>query len=249
MAVINGTPDDDLNDRKLRGTADKDTIKGFAGLDEIVGEGGNDLLIGGADGDLVDGGTGVDTASYEGSLQAVAVSLLTRFAGGGDAEDDTLASIENLKGSGLSDNLTGDDRGNRIDGLAGKDFLSGKGGNDKLFGGDETDFIFTGKGQDEVTGGGGADRYVLSDDEDRRDMIKDFSRSEGDKIMLFGDPSGSAFIGKGQFTGGEQIRFTISGDKTIVEANFDGDLAADVQLELSGKINLTAADFFLNSLL
>jgi hypothetical protein len=80
-------------------------------------------------------------------------------------------------------------------------------------------------------------------------MIKDFSRSEGDKIMLFGDPSGSAFIGKGQFTGGEQVRFTVSGDKTIVEANFDGDLAADVQLELSGKINLTAADFFLNSLL
>jgi serralysin len=249
MAVINGTADDDLNDRKLRGTPDKDTIWGLAGFDELVGEGGGDLLIGGADPDLIDGGAGVDTASYEGSSARVVVNLINGFTDGGDADQDLLISIENLKGSGLADNLGGDDRANRIEGLAGNDFLFGRGGNDKIFGGNETDFMFAGTGLDEMTGGAGADRFVLSDDEDRRDIVKDFNRSEGDRIMLHGDPSGSAFIGKAAFTGGEQVRFFTSGDRTIVEANFDGDLQADVQMELSGKINLTASDFFLNTLL
>lgn len=249
MAIITGTADDDLNDRKLRGTPDKDTIRGLEGFDEILGEGGDDLLIGGADPDLIDGGAGIDTASYEGSTARVVVNLSNGFTDGGDADNDLLISIENLKGSGLADNLGGDDRANRIEGLAGNDFLTGRGGNDKIFGGNETDFIFAGTGRDEITGGAGADRFVLSDDEDRRDIVKDFNRAEGDRIMLHGTPSGSTFIGKGQFTGGEQVRFFTSGDKTVVEANFDGDLQADVQLELSGRINLTASDFFLSTLL
>jgi Ca2+-binding RTX toxin-like protein len=249
MAIINGTAEDDLNDSQLRGTPGKDTIRGLAGFDEILGEGGNDLLIGGADPDLIDGGAGVDAASYEGSPQGVLLSLLNRLSGGGEAEGDTLVGVENLKGSAHDDDLTGDNRANRIDGLAGEDFIFAKGGNDKVFGGDEADFIFSGAGFDEVTGGGGADRFILSEEDDRRDVIKDFSRGEGDKIMLFGDPAGSAFIGRGAFTGGEQVRFFTSGKNTIVEANFDSDLQADAQLQLSGKLELAASDFFLNSLL
>ena len=75
MAVITGTPNDDVDLTKLQGTSGADTIYGLAGNDEIVAGGGNDTLIGGPGGDFLDGGAGVDTASYAGASQGVAAYL------------------------------------------------------------------------------------------------------------------------------------------------------------------------------
>ncbi|MEZ5730274.1 MAG: calcium-binding protein [Burkholderiaceae bacterium] len=99
----------------LRGLADEihagdgdDIVYGQAGSDLILGEGGNDqlyggvgddVLVGGAGADLLDGGTGSNTASYADSAAPVQVDLSAGSASGGDADGDTLVSIQNVIGT------------------------------------------------------------------------------------------------------------------------------------------------------
>jgi hypothetical protein len=62
------------------------------------------------------GGNGVDWADYSSSFGAVTVSLVAGAVGSrGDAEGDTLNTIENLRGSDLADVLTGNSGDNIID--------------------------------------------------------------------------------------------------------------------------------------
>jgi hypothetical protein len=63
---------------------------------------------------VLDGGGGNDTASYAHSSAAVSVDLLAGSAVGGDAQGDTLVSIESLIGSGGSDTLRGNADANAI---------------------------------------------------------------------------------------------------------------------------------------
>jgi Ca2+-binding RTX toxin-like protein len=90
----------------------------------IVGNGGNNILAGLGGSDALDGGTGTDTASYAASPSAVTVSLAAGTSSGGDAEGDTLISIENLTGSGLNDTLEGNGANNTLNGGAGTDTVS-----------------------------------------------------------------------------------------------------------------------------
>jgi Ca2+-binding RTX toxin-like protein len=113
--------------------------------------------MGGADGDYMHGGTGFDTASYEGSSTGVVVSLIGDSAAYGDAEGDTLDSIENLTGSRHADNLLGDDGTNDLNGLDGHDTLKGYGGADDLAGGIGDDILIGGDGSDTLRGDEGAD--------------------------------------------------------------------------------------------
>ena len=101
-----------------------------AGDDIIVGNQADNVLEGSAGADNIDGDEGADTASYTGSSAAVTVNLATGAVTGGDAEDDTFTSIENLSGSAYDDTLTGD---------TGDNTLEGRGGADTLDGGDGTD--------------------------------------------------------------------------------------------------------------
>ena len=75
-------------------------LTGNSGANVLTGLDGNDTLVGGAGADTLDGGTGTDTASYAASSSGVTVSLAAGTASGGDAQGDTLISIENLTGSG-----------------------------------------------------------------------------------------------------------------------------------------------------
>jgi Ca2+-binding RTX toxin-like protein len=111
-----------------------DTIIGLAGVDTIFGGEGNDLLIGGAGADSLFGEGGVDTASYAGSTVGVRIETSFGFfrAFLGDAEGDSLSSIENLTGSALADTLEGDANNNVIEGGAGADSLRGRDGVDTL---------------------------------------------------------------------------------------------------------------------
>ena len=118
------------NIESLLGSRYSDVLTGDAGANRLDGGAGNDRLTGGAGADTLVGGTGLDTASYAASAAAVTVNLLDGTGTGGDAEGDTLDSIEYLSGSGHDDNLTGNVGNNVLEGGAGADTLDGGDGID-----------------------------------------------------------------------------------------------------------------------
>jgi len=154
------------------GTDGSDNLGGTTGADTIYGGAGNDYIIGSPGADYLDGGTGVDRVDYHSSGSSVHINLANNVAWGGDAEGDTLVSIEKLWTSKYNDVLIGNSEDNWfdanagddvLDGGAGRDTLIGGGGNDTLFGGDGDDTLYgdTGMGQtpgnDYLEGGRGAD--------------------------------------------------------------------------------------------
>ncbi|RJF86607.1 calcium-binding protein [Oleomonas cavernae] len=127
-----GTASDDV----IAGTVNDDAdLSGGLGNDRIYGGGGNDLLNGGLGADVLDGGDGIDTASYAAAAVGVVVNLATGVGATGEATGDTLASIENLTGSGFNDHLTGTADANVLNGGDGGDTLWGGLGADTLIGG------------------------------------------------------------------------------------------------------------------
>ena len=191
------------------GDGGNDTIHGGDGDDQMTGCLGDDKLYGGAGNDsfaceagkdLYDGGSGNgDRVEYLWSSAGVTVNLQTGKGQGGEAEGDTLVSIENLLGSKHADVLTGDalknvlegdDGDDVLHGNAGGDFLYGGKGNDTLHGGTGDDTLHGGAGDDRLEGGTGADTFdfrrdtarVIPDAATDDDTIIDFE--EGDTIRL-----------------------------------------------------------------
>ena len=108
-------------------------LYGLDGDDWLIGSLYDDLLVGGAGADRIDGSFGgIDTASYATSTSGVTVNLTTNVNTGGDAQGDTLFSIERVIGSALADSLTGSAADNTLEGGGGIDTLSGQAGNDRL---------------------------------------------------------------------------------------------------------------------
>lgn len=153
-----GTPDND----SISGTSGADTLSGAAGLDTIRGLDGNDILAGGtgndqiyggagndsisgdAGDDFIDGGSGqntikggdgFDVLSYSDSSAPIVITLGGSLPGsatnGGDT-NDTIESIESVRGSLFADTITGSSASENFEGLAGNDFIDGKDGNDRL---------------------------------------------------------------------------------------------------------------------
>jgi Ca2+-binding RTX toxin-like protein len=148
--VLAGT---DGGGNSLFGLAGDDDLDGRSGNDTLVGGLGNDLLTGGTGADRLQGDGGTDTANYATSAAGVTVRLWNGTGAGGDAAGDTLAGIENVIGSALTDALIGADAvDNRLTGGAGNDYLDGLSGNDTLDGG---------TGNDQLVGGAGADVFVF----------------------------------------------------------------------------------------
>ena len=116
----------------LSGSRYSDVLTGDAGANRLDGGAGNDRLTGGAGADVLVGGPGADAAYYASSAAAVTVNLLDGTGTGGDAEGDTLDSIEYLSGSAFDDTLIGD---------AGNNVLSGRAGADTFDGGEGTDTV------------------------------------------------------------------------------------------------------------
>ncbi|MBE0549088.1 MAG: hypothetical protein IH627_15855, partial [Rubrivivax sp.] len=127
---------------------------GFA--DTVNGSSRDDWIRGGGGDDLIDGGGGFDRAVYDSASSAVTVDLAAGTATGGDG-NDTLVSIENLRGSNFADTLSGDDGANDIEARGGNDIVHGLGGNDNLRGEAGDDQLYGGDGNDVLGGGAGDD--------------------------------------------------------------------------------------------
>lgn len=93
----------------------------FNGIENIVGSNYNDTLAGDANANNLNGGAGIDTISYASSAVAVDVNLTTKQVSGGDAQGDTLTSIEGVIGSGFNDKLTSSTNGTILNGGTGDD--------------------------------------------------------------------------------------------------------------------------------
>jgi Ca2+-binding RTX toxin-like protein len=236
-------------DNVLSGGAGNDTLFGGAGNDTLDGGAGDDTLHGGAGSDQLIGGAGTDTADYSSSSAAVHVNLSSGKASGGDAEGDTLDSVENLTGSALNDVLVGDNAANVLRGGAGADTLNGGGGVDQLWGGSGTDtFVF--KSITDITSAAGSDRILDFDAGgstagsavDRIDLseIDAVSRS-ANKDDAFTFIGASAFSGK---AGELQVNSTLPG-LSIISGDVDGDGLADFTLYVQHVGILSADDFFL----
>ena len=159
----------------LAGSAHDDYLVGNGDNNTLLGDGGHDTLKGGGGADILSGDAGIDTASYEESSQRVVVALLYGTADYGDAEGDTLYSIENLTGSAHNDSLLGDNNDNVLRGMNGDDTLKGAGGmdtlrggtgHDELFGHDDADTLRGEAGNDVLNGGAGIDTMAGGLDND-----------------------------------------------------------------------------------
>lgn len=228
-----------FNDR-LEGNSVANRLIGGAGNDRIYGEGGDDVLIGGIGADTLYGGSGNDTASYEGAKAAVGASLWNRASNTGEAKGDVYSSIENLLGSSFSDRLEGNTASN---------ILKGGAGNDRLYGG---------SGADKLYGGTGADTFIFKKISEStmtvRDMIYDFSRSQGDKINLSaidadtvssGDQA-FTFVGEKAFTqtAGE-LRYTHANGDSYIYGDVNGDGRTDFSVRVDKTIDFIKGDFIL----
>ena len=175
------------------------------------------------------GDAGIDFALYDYSAQAVTVDLATGKGSGGEAAGDRLFSIEAVKGSELNDRISGNAAANQFAGNTGADNLSGGGGADRFF-------------------------YLASSNSTvaLSDRILDFSRGQGDKLVV-GTMDANAqidgqqafeFIGKHNFTEAGQLRWFQQNGDTIVEGNTTDDFAgAEFRIVLDPQLNLQASDF------
>ncbi|WP_343714834.1 calcium-binding protein [Inquilinus sp.] len=200
------------------GSSFSDRLYGDAGANALTGGAGDDTLRGGAGADILDGGDGSDFANYQGSAAAVAVNLLAGTASGGDAQGDTLTSIENLYGSSFDDQLTGDHARNVLGGELGNDILIGNGGDDSLSGEAGDDRLEGGDGNDRLVGGDGIDNLQGGAGDDSIDA------GAGNDTIIGGAGNDSIYGGQGgdQIDGGDGNDFIEAGGDSDVINGGDG---------------------------
>lgn len=135
----NDTAEGGAGNDTMIGGAGQDSLSGGADNDDISGGDDDDILSGGAGADILNGGNGFDTADYRTSGSAVTIRLSADSTNpgkgsGGDAEGDTLSSIERVYGSTKDDALYGSTSVDVLDGWTGNDTLVGGSGGDYLLG-------------------------------------------------------------------------------------------------------------------
>ena len=201
----------------------QDTVHGSNSADNISGNGGADSIYGNGGDDTLNGGDAQD-AIYGGS----GIDTIS----GGNQNDRIFG------GSG-SDVITGNDQQDEIYGGSGNDAINGGAGNDALIGG---------YGADQLTGGVGGDTFVFLHLNDTGDTISDFAHLV-DKIDLAALDAGTLGFSANttSLTAHGVIAFYDAGTgQTIVQVDTNGDTStAELQIQLTGNVTLTAADFTL----
>jgi Ca2+-binding RTX toxin-like protein len=209
-ATINGIGNNLSN--RLTGNNARNLLNGAAGADIMTGPGGNDIYRVDNTGDIVQeaAGQGMDlvqssiTHSLRNNVENLNLLGSTDIHGTGNLLNNRLkgnGGNNTLKGQLGNDILSGNGGNDILQGDAGRDSLNGGAGNDEIngasaaapFGRDEIDTL---------TGGTGADRFLLAassrplyDDGQGTPgfndyaLITDFSRSQGDRLVLAGNAS------------------------------------------------------------
>jgi Ca2+-binding RTX toxin-like protein len=270
--VTAGLADDRLSggagrDRLSGGPGD-DTLYGNEGNDVLYGGPGDDVLDGGPGTDWVSYAWA--SASWE--LVPTGVHIDLRIEGPQDTRADgidTITNVENVQGSRFDDRLIGTDGPNVLRGGAGNDVLIGGRGRDRLFGGTGDDWLDGGPGNDIIVGGLGKDYITTGAGQDvvlyeslsdssanaaNRDVITDFTpqldvidlaRIDADSFTP-GDQA-FRFIGTAEFSGAAgELRYDhLGAGITIVAADVTGDGVVDFEIQLSGRLRLSEANFVL----
>ena len=193
---------------------------------------------------------GVDTNDFD-NLGTPSNQTVTAGNGGntiyGGAGNDTLT------GGNGPDSLYGGSGNDSLDGGTQVDHLYGGSGNDTLVGGNNGDYLYGGYGADTLLGGNGNDFFVFLDTRDTGDKITDFSVGS-DKIDLLAIDANITAAGNQAFSfAGNTTALTAysviyfqQGGNTFVQVDTDGITStAELQIELTGVLALTAADFVL----
>ncbi|MGB3167596.1 MAG: calcium-binding protein, partial [Alteraurantiacibacter sp.] len=232
----------DLTGSSLFGMGGDDEIFASKQSDSVEGGDGNDLIYGFSGFDIIYGGDGID-----------------RIYGGGNA--DTIygdAGNDELYGNNGADIIYGGDGGDLLRGQLGNDTLYGGAGIDQIFGNDGRDIIIGGADRDIMIGGRGSDVFVFFDGDTSAnpfdaDVIRDFSRGDGDQIDLSGmdaifggEDDAFSFVGTADFSGtAGELRYEIVNGSTFIYGDTDGDGVGDFAVELGVQLNLIADDFIL----
>ena len=228
MAIFPGTMYDDMGDMALVGGPEDDIIWGGRGDDELSGGGGDDRLIGGPGADALNGGSGMDIASYTDSPSGVRVDLKTSFTDnvdsrpavrGGDAEGDSLTSIESIWGSMFGDILLGNHSANYLFGNAGDDIITGDGGNDMLRGGPDNDQLDGEEGRDAIYGDEGGDQLTggMGDDMLFGGKGDDVLQGGGGHDILEGGAGADDLVGG---DGKDTAAYTMSSEAVMVDLRY-----------------------------
>jgi GH24 family phage-related lysozyme (muramidase) len=150
-------------------------------------------------------------------------SGMADLAGDGTGHDSVANDDDLLLGDKISNHLSGDAGGDVLIGLRGADTLAGGAGADL--------FVFTTAKDSSISGKG--------------DLIVDFDT--GDQLSFSGKIEFHLLAEKNAAFDGMQaeIRWFWSGQKTIIEADYDGDGHADLHVSISGRHSLSDGDFAL----
>lgn len=225
----------------LVGGAGNDWLRGTTGTNDgyvnyLDGGAGDDTLVANRGVETLIGGEGFDIVDYQYVNVGVGINLATGIHFG-DARGDMLVGIEGIAGSRFADTIVGDDKDNLIYGAGGSNTL---------------------------TGGAGADTFGYNYDYKSaisgyaRDVITDFSESDGDQILIY-SKTGTGTVGYkeggtatppntthivGYFEKHNIIMHNSSdfGTVLMVDANGDGNWSSgDFQIKLDGVANFDAS--------
>lgn len=222
---------------------------------------------------ISDGNGGSDTGSVGLSVTAPAsgttVTKSVSYTLAGSETNLVLQGTAKINGTGnsLNNQITGNDAVNTLSGQNGNDTLAGGGGNDYLNGGSGNDLLQGGAGADQLIGHTGTDTLVGGDGADTfifwttqhstpgaKDVINDFSSTQGDKVSLNTVDANSTLSGNQDFTflgtsafahKAGQLRYEVTGSGVEIQADVNGDGVADLSVTLAGITKMVASDFVL----
>jgi Ca2+-binding RTX toxin-like protein len=237
----------------LVGNAGNNLLNGGAGNDFMVGSLGNDIFVVAAAGDstIENAGGGTDT-----------VRSYINWTLANNVERLELQSSGNINGTGnaLANTLVGNSGNNVLNGGSGNDFITAGAGNDTLDGGAGNDTLIGGAGADTLIGGTGNDTFdfnLVSESPAgpalRDSILGGFSHGFDhinlatiDANTLVGGNQAFSFIGAAAFSGvAGQLRYSTFGGNVLIDADVNGDSAADMQIFVAGTNFMTGTDFIL----
>jgi hypothetical protein len=170
-----------------------------------------------------------------------------------------MSGNDNISMSNYADTVSGYAGNDTILGNGGNDVLYGDAGNDSIKGGSGNDTLIGGVGKDTLTGGTGRDYFDFNKISESgitssaRDVIKDFTKSHGDKIDLrtidakTGGTSNDAFsfVSRAPTTDGTASNGKLWYADGILYGSTDSDKAAEFSIEvnLTGILTSNATDY------